>query len=156
MGLRPSAWWRRPAGRQAWAESAPNRRPRTAARAGDAAAGARPVLRGRALRQVNVDVVLLVEVFLHAELARARPHHRQRGVDRLPHHFAQLAGGDGLALARHGHRLDGQQLAADLGPGQAGDLSHLVLLFRHAEAELAHAEELVEDRKSTRLNSITQ
>ena len=35
-----------------------------------------------------------------------------------------------------------QHLAADLGPGQAGDDADLILAFRLAEAELAYAGEL--------------
>ena len=41
-------------------------------------------------------------------------------------------------------RLDRQQLAADLGPREAGHLADLVLLLGHAEGVLAHAEVLVE------------
>ncbi len=66
-------------------------------------------------------------------LRGAAAHHGQRGLDRLLHHLAQLAGGDGLALARHRRRFDGQQFAADLGPGQAGDLPDLVVLLGDAE-----------------------
>ena len=60
-------------------------------------------------------------------------------LDRLLHHVAELAGGLHLALAGHGDRLDRQQLAADLGPGEAGDRADLVLFLALAVAELAHA-----------------
>src|SRR4051812_44300446 len=65
-------------------------------------------------------------------------------MDRLLHHVAELAGGDGLALPGHRRGLDRQQLAADFGPGEAGDLADLVLLLGHAEGVAAHAEKLVE------------
>src|SRR4051812_27878626 len=65
-------------------------------------------------------------------------------MDRLLHHVAELAGGDGLPLAGHRRGLDRQQLAADFGPGEAGDLADLVLLLGHAEGVAAHAEKLVE------------
>src|SRR5207245_9379113 len=94
-------------------------------RGDDADAGARAVLRRRALRQMDVDVVLLVEIFLDPKPARARAHHRERRLDRLLHHLAELAGGDGLAFAGHGHGLDRMQLAPDLVPGEALDLSDL-------------------------------
>ena len=44
-----------------------------------------------------------------------------------------------VALAGQQHALDGQDLAADLGPGQAGDDADHVLGLGLAEAELAHA-----------------
>src|SRR5205814_4602958 len=58
--------------------------------------------------------------------------------------LAELAGGDGLALAGHGHRLDGEQLAADLGPGETGDLADLALLLGDAVGVAPYADELVE------------
>ena len=67
-----------------------------------------------------------------------------RGLDRLLHHLAELAGVLQLALAGHHRGFDRQQLAADFGPGEAGDLADLVLLLGHAVAEAAHAEVLVE------------
>ena len=44
-----------------------------------------------------------------------------------------------LPLPGIDHRLDGQQLAAHLGPGQAGDDADHVLGFGLAVAEAAHA-----------------
>ena len=55
-----------------------------------------------------------------------------RRVRRLLHHVAQLAGEAQLALARHQRHLDRQDLAAHLGPGQAGRDADLVALFRCA------------------------
>ncbi|MNO77287.1 hypothetical protein D3C76_683900 [compost metagenome] len=67
-----------------------------------------------------------------------------RGRDGFDHHIAQGAGLDQLTLARHNGRLDGQQLAANLGPGQPGHLADLILLLGQAVAELAHAEEMLQ------------
>jgi hypothetical protein len=58
---------------------------------------------------------------------RARADVGRRRRDRLLHHVAQLAGDRHLALAGHHDAFDGQQLAADLGPGQAGDDADLVV-----------------------------
>ena len=49
----------------------------------------------------------------------ARAHVGVGGLDRFLHHVAQVAGDGHLALARHHDAFDGQDLAADLGPGQA-------------------------------------
>src|SRR5690606_16927171 len=110
----------------------------------DRDSGRRPILGNCAFRKVNVQVVLLVKVVLDTERARTLAHHRQRGLDRLLHDLAQLAGGHHLALAREGDRLDGQELAAYFGPGETRDLSDLVLHLRNAEAVLAHAQILVD------------
>src|SRR6202008_1292123 len=55
------------------------------------------------------------------------------------HHFTQLAGRDHLALAGHDRAFDRKQLAAYFGPGETGDLTDLIVLFRYAEAEAEHA-----------------
>src|SRR5208282_5548021 len=57
---------------------------------------------------------------------------------------AELAGVLELALAGNHRRLDREQLAADLGPGESGDLTHAVHVLGLAVAEAPHAEELVE------------
>src|SRR5258706_961001 len=107
-------------------------------------AGAGPVLGRRTLGHVQVDVNLLVEIRLEAEHLGARAHHRHRSLDRLLHHFAQLARVHELALAGPHGRLDGQQLAADLRPGQSRDLADAVLILRLAIAVAAHTQEFVE------------
>ena len=88
---------------------------------------ARAVLRGRTLRHVDVDVVLLVEVRVHAEALAAAPHHRHRRLDRLLHHVAQLARVDQLALSGHHGGLDGQEVPTDLGPGEPRHFTDPVL-----------------------------
>ncbi len=54
------------------------------------------------------------------------------------HHLAKLAGGPDGALSRDGDRFDGQQLAANFGPGEASNGADLVLLLTDAVAELPH------------------
>jgi hypothetical protein len=54
-----------------------------------------------------------------------------------------------VALARHGGGLDGQQIAAHLGPGQAHHLAHLVLLLGTAKLYLRTP------RKSFRFSAVT-
>ena len=109
---------------------------------GDTRAGA--VLGRGALGHVDVDVLLLVEVRLDAQLCRTAAHHGHRGLDGLLHHVAQLAGGEVLALARHGDGLDGEQLATHFRPGQTVDLADLVVLLGDAEGIAANAQEGVE------------
>ena len=111
-------------------------------------ARARAVLGRRAVGHVDVDVALLEDLVLDAEAPRAAAHHRARRLDRFLHHVAELAGADDVALAGHHRRLDRQQLAADLGPRQAGDLADLVLLLGLAVAELAHAQVVVRGSRS--------
>src|SRR6185437_17062272 len=67
-----------------------------------------------------------------------------RRLHGLPHHVAELAGRRDAALARHRHRLDRQQLTADLGPGKAGRDADQIGLLDLAEAELPHAGEFLE------------
>src|SRR5262249_61303932 len=52
------------------------------------------------------------------------------------------AGDDELALAGHDRVLGGQQLAAQLGPGQPGRHADAAVLFGLAEAELRRTEVL--------------
>src|SRR5262245_36621616 len=103
-------------------------------------AGRRAVLRRGALRHVHVDVLLVEPRRLDAEGDRAHAHVGGRRRDRFLHHVAQVAGDRHLALAGHHGGLDGEQLAADVGPGQAGDHADLVLVLDLAVAVLRHAE----------------
>ncbi len=49
-----------------------------------------------------------------------------------------------VGLARHRGHLDRQQIAADFGPRQTGDLPDLVFLLGYAEHVAPHTEELVQ------------
>ena len=91
-----------------------------------------------------MDVLAAEHARLDAVARRARLDEGEGGLDRLLHDVAELAGGLDLALAGHGDRLDGQQFAADLGPGEAGDGADLVLFLAHAVAEAADADEIAE------------
>ena len=107
-------------------------------------AGRRAVLGHRAFGQMDVDVLAGEDRRLDAIGRRPRLDEAHRRLDQFLHHLAELAGGLDLALAGNGDRLDRQQLAADLGPGKAGDGADLVLFLADAVAELADAEELAE------------
>ena len=99
-------------------------------------ARARPVLRRRARRHVDVDVATSrAALGVDAELRRARLHERQRRLRALLHHVAELAGEDQLAAAGHARRLDEQDVAADRRPGEAG---------RHARHARAHRDLVLE------------
>ena len=89
---------------------------------------------------MHVDVAAVEERRLDAEVDGARAHIGRRRRDRLLHHVAQIAGDRHLALAGHHDAFDRQQLAADLGPGEAGDDADLILELGLAVAELRHAE----------------
>src|SRR5882724_10063194 len=103
-------------------------------------AGRRAVLGDRTLRDVNVNVDLLVEVALEPELLGAGAHVAHRCLRRLLHHLAQAAGDEQLPLAGHHLHLGGEQLAAHVGPRQPGRDADLVLDFRLSVAVARRAE----------------
>ena len=70
--------------------------------------------------------------------SRARAHVALCRLHQLLHDVAELARGRHAPLAGQGDRLDRQQFAADLGPGEAGADPDQVLVLRLAVAELAH------------------
>ena len=92
------------------------------------------------------------------EIGSLRAHVRVRGLHRLPHHIAELAGDRGPAAAGHPRGLDEHDLAAELRPCQSSGhadlgmpLCEFVLIRRQAEIRLevvhidgvhAHAEGL--------------
>src|SRR6266545_3858933 len=108
-------------------------------------AGRRPVLRDRALRDVDVDVDVLEEPLVEPERLGAAAHVAHRGLGGLLHHLAELPGDHELALAGHHLRLDGEQLTAELGPREAGRDADLVLLLRRAVPVPRRAEELLHE-----------
>src|SRR5215211_2677498 len=105
-------------------------------------AGARPVLRDRAGRHVQVDVVGLEEVLRQA--VRVRAHVGERGLRGLLHHVAELAGDRQPPGAGHRAGLDEEHVAADRRPRQprrhAGLLRAPLDVGREARAaeQLAH------------------
>src|SRR6185312_9318745 len=115
---------------------------------------ARAVLGRCAFGDVQVDVMLLIELTVEPQHLRAAAHHSHRCLDRLLHHLAQLAGVLELALAGDHGRLDGQQLAADLCPGETRHLTHAIHVLGLAVAEAPHAEELVEIARRDRHGSL--
>ena len=88
-----------------------------------------------------MDVLLLVEVGLGAVELGARAHVRERGARGLLHDVAELAGQDEVPLAAHERRLDVEDVAARLRPGESGREADLGLLALLAQAELRLAEE---------------
>ena len=90
---------------------------------------------------MNVHVGLLIELRLETEHGRAAAHDGHRRLDRLLHDFAELAGVRQLALCpARSAGFDRQQLAADFGPREPGDLTDLIVLLGAAVAEAPHAE----------------
>ncbi|MNE89130.1 hypothetical protein D3C80_1865150 [compost metagenome] len=88
---------------------------------------------------MDVDVGLLEHRRLDAEGQRAAADIGSGGGDGLLHHLLQVAGHGHATTARHLDRLDGQDVAAELSPGQTGDDADLIFGIRLAIAELLHA-----------------
>ncbi len=105
---------------------------------------ARAILGGGALWHVDMDVLLFMKIGSNAQADRPAANHRQRRGNRLAHHLAQRAGLGEPPFARYHSRLDRQQLATDLSPGQPGDLPYLILLFGEPVTELANTQEMLE------------
>ena len=103
-----------------------------------------PVLRDRALRHVDVDVELLVEVRVGVVHLRAAAHVGDAGAGRLLHHVAERARQRQVALALQQARLDRQDLAARLGPGEPRRDADLRDLALAAVAEPRLAQELLQ------------
>ena len=75
-------------------------------------AGARPVLRDRARRDVHVERAVLERVLVDAELGGVRAHVGERDPRRLLHHVAELAGEHEPCRRPWRRRLDEEHVAA--------------------------------------------
>ena len=93
---------------------------------------------------MHVDVALLVEVRVDAQLLGTGPHHRHGSLDGLLHHVTKGTGIGELALARHVGGLDGEQIAPHFGPCQPAHLAYLILIGGLAVVETLYPEELLE------------
>ena len=100
---------------------------RTDHRSGNRDPRAGAVLGCGAVREVDVQVKLLVELRIRAVLVRVGAQIGNRGLHRFLHHVTQRSGHADLAASRGGERLDEQHRAAHAGPGQA--LRHADLRF---------------------------
>ena len=109
---------------------------------GDGDARRRPILGYRALREVDVDILILIEVLGDAQLCRTAA---QAGVRRLHgflHDRTQIAGQLQLAGAVHDPGLHLQQLTAHLCPRKAVDHADLILLAAGIVLIVRHAQQL--------------
>ena len=86
----------------------------------DGDARRRAVLRNRARREVDMDVLLLEETRVDAQLGRLVARVAERCLAGLLHHVAELSGERDAALALHLGALDEEQVAARCRPGEAG------------------------------------
>src|SRR4029079_1833078 len=107
-------------------------------------AGRRSILRRGAFRYVYVDVALLEQARVDAEVNRVRTHVGVCSLDRLLHHVAQVAGDGHSALARHHDAFNRQQFATYLGPRKPSHDADLIFKFGFAGAVLRHSEEVVD------------
>src|SRR3569832_2091693 len=101
-------------------------------------ARARTILGNSTFGHMDMHVVLLIELRIDTEQCRAAAHHRHRRLHRFLHHLAELTRGGQLAFAGHGGGLNGEQIAAHLGPCETGDLTDGVVLLGAAVAETLH------------------
>src|SRR5690606_17764586 len=104
----------------------------------------RTVLRRGPFRDVDVDVLLVEDRRLDAEVHRSAAHVGCSRGDRLLHHVTEVTRDCHLALTGHHDAFDGQQLTANLGPGKTRDHANLILALGLAEAEPQDAKVLVE------------
>ena len=109
---------------------------------GDAGRGA--VLGNGAFRHVQVNVDVAVELAREAERLRLAADVGERGLRRLLHHVAELAGDGELAFAVEHLHFSSEDAAADFGPRQAGDQADFALFVRFGVAELGHAEKFAD------------
>jgi hypothetical protein len=78
---------------------------------------------------MDMQIALAKHVVLDAELRGARSNVRVRGVDRLAHDVAQLAGDRKAPGARHLERFDQHDIAAGGRPREPGDDADFGHLF---------------------------
>src|SRR3989454_3306437 len=110
-------------------------------------AGRRAILGDRARGHVDVHGVVLEEALRHAELGVVRSDVAESRDGRLFHDLLDLAGEDELLLLGslvHDRRLDGEDVAAELGHRNAGGRADLVLFLGEPVFEPLGAEVLVE------------
>ncbi len=91
-----------------------------------------------------MDITPVEQRRLDAVVDRPRADIGCRRRNRLLHHVAQIARDRHLALAGHHDAFDGEQLATDIGPGQARHDTDLRLALDLAVAVLRHAEKFLE------------
>ena len=103
----------------------------------------RTVLRRRALRNVQVQILVLIEVFINAELLRNGPDIADARLGGFLHHVTQLSGQDDLACAGNGCRFDEQRYAADDGPGQSRAYADFLLVSDDIEMIFLLAEQFL-------------
>src|SRR5271165_1112329 len=101
-------------------------------------AGGWAVFRRRTLRHMDVNVLLLEHRWEDAKEIAARLDETLGGLHRFLHHIAELSGRRNPPLSRDGDRLDRQQFAAHLGPGEPRGAPDQILALGLAKAELAH------------------
>src|SRR5439155_15675166 len=107
-------------------------------------AGGRPVFRGGAFWDVDVDVLFFDQRRFDAESVAACLDIALGRLHRFLHYVAELAGCGDPPLAGQRDGLDSQQFAADLGPGKTGGDTHQILGLGLAEAEAPDAGVFVE------------
>ena len=120
----------------------PRQRGEHRCRDGDTGAGS--VLGDGPLREVDMDVLRLVEVRRDAELLRPLAQARECRAAALLHHVAQVARELDLAAAIHHADLDGQNFAAHLGPRKAVHHADKILFRDAVLRDARRAEEVRE------------
>ena len=99
-------------------------------RRGHGHAGGRTVLRHRAFRHMDMNIYILVEILLEAQLFAVGPYPAECRFSGFLHYITQLARQFQGALAGHGGALHLQHFAAHAGIGQSVHNADPRLLFR--------------------------
>ncbi len=95
---------------------------------------------------MQVQVHVAIELAAEPQGLRTPANVAERGLRRLLHHVAQLAGDGELALAVEYLHFRGEDAAAHLGPGKARDQADFALFMHFGVTEFGHAEELADVR----------
>src|SRR5580700_3688224 len=121
-------------------------------------ASRRTILRYRARRHVNVNVVLAEKVRIDSVPLAVRAYPRQRRGHRLLHHFAEMPGHGELFSAAHPRRFDEDDVSAHWRPHQPYRNSRTLDAFLDflLRPEFRHAQILAHDlRRNRHLFEIT-
>ena len=112
----------------------------------DRDAGGGAVLGNRALREVDVHVVVVELLRIDAEHLGPGPHVAVRGLDRLLHDVPELPRHDHAPGAAHLERLDQEQVAPSRRPGEPGRDADLGLPLRSVGEHVRRSQNLLDVR----------
>src|SRR4029077_8531875 len=107
----------------------------------------RAIFRNSALRDVDVNIEMTIEIVRQAESGGARSHITHASLSRFLHNVTEFTGEREPALAMHQSRFSSQNLAAYFSPSQSRGETDFFLFLGPELAELNDAEEFVDVRR---------